>query len=230
MIKQLQIPKQKTLFTHSLRLIIQLWMIPLWIMLSTPAFATKNPSTLLVVGDSLSAAYGIPWDSGWVQLLGAEYRNQGWTIVNASITGDTTGGGLARLPSLLAEHKPTMVLIELGANDGLRGYPLKTIENNIQQMIEMAQATKAKVVLIGMLIPPNYGKRYTEGFSAIYSSLAKRYNTALVPFLLDNVAIKKDLMQADGLHPKQQAQPIILNTVLEVLAPLMNTQVDKKSS
>jgi acyl-CoA thioesterase-1 len=215
------------LFTHSLRYLIALWMM-LYIAAVTPAYAEK-PQTLLVVGDSLSAAFGIPYDSGWVQLLGADYAQHNWKVINASITGDTTGGGLARLPSLLAEHSPSIVIIELGANDGLRGYPLKTIETNLQKMIEMAQAKNAKVVLIGMLIPPNYGKRYTEGFAANYVSLAQRYNTALIPFLLDKVATKPELMLADRLHPNQQAQPIILKTVLNVVAPLMNKSADTKN-
>jgi acyl-CoA thioesterase-1 len=223
----MQTVRRSSLFTHSLRYLMPLWMM-LCMTVTTSAYAQK-PQTLLVVGDSLSAAYGIPFDSGWVQLLGVDYAKQNWNVVNASITGDTTGGGLARLPALLAEHSPTIVMIELGANDGLRGYPLKTIETNLQKMIEMAQAKNAQVVLIGMLIPPNYGKRYTEGFAANYVSLAQRYNTALIPFLLDNVAIKKELMQADGLHPTQQAQPIILKTVLNVVAPLMNKTAKTKN-
>jgi acyl-CoA thioesterase-1 len=223
----MQKARRSSLFTHSLRYLITLW-VSLWLTAATSAYAAK-PQTLLVVGDSLSAAYGIPYDSGWVQLLGTDYAQHNWNIINASITGDTTGGGLARLPSLLAEHSPSIVMIELGANDGLRGYPLKTIEANLQKMIEMAQAKNAKVVLIGMLIPPNYGKRYTEGFAANYASLSQRYNTALIPFLLDNVAIKPELMQADGLHPTQQAQPIILKTVLDVVAPLMHKTANAKN-
>jgi acyl-CoA thioesterase-1 len=211
------------LFTHSLRWLLMLWMI----LLASTVHATNNRPNLLVIGDSLSAAFGIPWESGWVQLLGKEYQSS-WNVVNASITGDTSGGGLARMPALMAEHKPAIVIIELGGNDGLRGYPLKTIENNLKQMIELAQAQNAQVVLAGMQIPPNYGKRYTEGFYGIYQSLAASHNTPLIPFLLDNVATKPELMQADGIHPKQEAQSLILQTVLNTLKPLLiNNQPSK---
>jgi acyl-CoA thioesterase-1 len=215
----MQKPLRAAPFNHSLRYLLLIWMIIASIA-APAAYAEKSPAKLLVIGDSLSAAFGIPWESGWVQLLGAEYKSS-WEVVNASITGDTSGGGLARMPALLAEHKPAIVIIELGGNDGLRGYPLKTIESNIRQMIELAQAQNAQVVLAGMQIPPNYGKRYTDGFSDIYQSLAKSHNTLLIPFLLESVAIKPELMQADGIHPKQEAQPLILQTVLNTLKPLL---------
>jgi acyl-CoA thioesterase-1 len=189
--------------------------------LAAPNQSKANPATLLVIGDSLSAAYGIPWESGWVQQLGEKYSEK-WNVVNASITGDTTAGGLSRLPALLVEHKPAIVIIELGGNDGLRGYPLQTIESNIKKMIELSQAQNAKVVLAGMQIPPNYGKRYTEGFTNIFVSLAKSHNTLLIPFLLDNVATNLQLMQPDRIHPKEEAQQQILQTVLNTVKPLLD--------
>lgn len=179
--------------------------------------------TLLVVGDSLSAAHGIPQSEGWVSLLEQELKQRGQAIrvVNASISGETTSGGLTRLPRLLKDYRPTLVLLELGANDGLRGTPLGVIQRNLKQMIELCQAAGAQVLLIGIRLPPNYGPQYTERFYQIYFDLADEYALPLVPFLLEKVALDPRFMQNDGLHPNSDAQPILLQTVWKQLGPLL---------
>lgn len=181
---------------------------------TTPA--SKNSSTLLVWGDSLSAAYGIPVEKGWVSLLQTKLGDH-YKVVNGSISGETTAGGLTRLPEALKQHDPDYVLLELGANDGLRGIDLPTMHSNLEQMITLAQAADAKVILIGIQLPPNYGTTFTEKFAATYTDLAKQYTLPLLPFLLDGIAENWDLMQADGLHPTAEAQPQILENVWEVL-------------
>lgn len=183
----------------------------------------SQASTLLVVGDSLSAAYGLPQSQGWVSLLEQELeqRDSHLKVINASISGETSSGGLSRLPRLLKDYEPELVLLELGANDGLRGTPLHILEQNLRQMIELSQATNAKVLLIGIRLPPNYGPQYTERFDQIYSKLAQEYGLPLVPFLLERVAEDYRLMQRDGLHPNADAQPILLQTVWKQLGPLL---------
>jgi acyl-CoA thioesterase-1 len=179
--------------------------------------------TILVVGDSLSAAYGIDPQQGWVALLQQrltqDYPN--YTVVNSSMDGNTTTEGLARLPELLKKHKPAIVLLEEGANDGLRGTPIKTIQTNLAQMIELCQQQSSQVVLLGMRIPPNYGPQYTEQFAGIYPALSKQYKTALVDFLLANVGDNQTLKQNDMLHPTAAAQPQILANVWPILKPLL---------
>jgi acyl-CoA thioesterase-1 len=189
-------------------------------------FVSTTPlqaSTLLVVGDSLSAAYGLPQNQGWVSLLEQELEQRGsrLRVVNASISGETSSGGLSRLPRLLEDYQPKLVLLELGANDGLRGTPLRIMEQNLRQMIELSQAANAQVLLIGIRLPPNYGPQYTERFYQIYPKLAQEYGLPLVPFLLENVATDYRLMQRDGLHPNADAQPIVLQTVWKQLGPLL---------
>lgn len=177
---------------------------------------------VLVMGDSLSAAKGIDIQQGWVNLLQQELlKNTQVKIINASITGETTSGGLDRLPALLKQHQPTIVILELGANDGLRGQPLKLMKENLQAMINLSQAAGAKVLLVGMQIPTNYGSRYTKEFKASFPDLAQKNKLALVPFLLEDVATHSDLIQNDGLHPTAEAQPIILNNVRPHLAALL---------
>jgi acyl-CoA thioesterase I len=182
--------------------------------------------TLLIVGDSLGAAYGIPVEAGWVALLQqqltAEYP--GWKIVNASISGDTTANGRARMPQTIDAHQPDIVVLELGGNDGLRGLSLKAMRDNLAAMIEQAQAQHAGILLIGVDLPPNYGPRYTEKFRAVYRSLAADYRVALLPSLLDGVGTHPDLMQADGIHPNGKAQARIAARVGEYLEPLLNGQ------
>ena len=185
-----------------------------------PAAATR---TALVFGDSLSAAYGLSPEQGWVHLLGERLQRSGldWRIVNASISGETTAGGLRRLPEDLKRHKPDLVLIALGANDALRGQPVQGIRSNLEQMVRLVRSARAQPVLAGIMIPPNYGIDYAAQFRDLYPSLAKQTKAPLVPFLLEGVADKPDLFQADQLHPTRQAQPVILDNVWKVIEPLM---------
>jgi acyl-CoA thioesterase-1 len=190
---------------------------------SGAAWAAPAAPVILVVGDSLSAGYGIDVDDGWVALLAARLRDQGYPqrVVNASISGDTTASGRTRLPAALERHRPAIVILALGANDGLRGLPIDAMRDNLAAMIRAAQRRGARVLLVGIHIPTNYGKEYTERFHAVYGELAKRYRTALVPFLLDGVALEPALMQADGLHPAPAAQPRLLDNVWPKLTPLL---------
>ena len=184
----------------------------------TKAQEGHAPETVLVVGDSISASYGIQSEQGWVYLL-RERLGDAAEVVNASISGDTTGGGLARLPRTLAEHQPDVVIIELGGNDGLRGYPIANIRANLLAMTQAVIAAGAAPILAGMQIPPNYGPRYTGAFHAVYEDVAKATGAALVPFLLEGVATDRELMQRDGIHPTAQAQGRLLDNVWQVLAP-----------
>jgi acyl-CoA thioesterase-1 len=189
--------------------------------------AVASPtSRLLVVGDSLSAEYGIARGTGWVALLDAQLQKDhpNWQVVNASISGDTTAGGLARLPRLLKQHQPQLVVIELGGNDALRGFSLKRTEDNLVKMIRACQAIKAKVLLVGMQVPPNYGAAYASDFPRLFARISKQQQTALVPFLLAGVADDKDptaLFQADRIHPKAEAHPRILANVWVVLKKML---------
>lgn len=177
--------------------------------------------TILVFGDSLSAAYGIPREAGWVNLLQQELQNSHpqYQIVNASISGETTGGGLRRLSKALRQHQPGIVILELGANDGLRGIPTQEIEANLRELIKQSQKAGAKVLLLGMQLPPNYGGGYTLRFKALYPRLARKNQIALVPFLLEGILPEE--FQADNLHPIAAAQDKILHTVLEKLQILL---------
>ena len=179
---------------------------------------------MLVVGDSISAAYGMQEEQGWVHLLRRRLRDSfgtGSQVVNASISGDTTGGGLARLDRTLAEHRPDIVIIELGGNDGLRGYPIDNVRANLLRMTEATIAAGATPLLAGMRIPPNYGPRYTAAFHRMYTEIATATGAALVPFLLDGVATDRELMQRDGIHPTADAQGRLLDNVWPVLAGLI---------
>jgi acyl-CoA thioesterase-1 len=193
--------------------------------ISWPVQADNKP-TLLVVGDSLSAEYGIARGSGWVALLQQKLQTEKprWQIVNASISGDTTAGGLARLPALLKLHQPQIVVIELGGNDALRGFSLKMTEDNLVKMIQACKTIQAKVVLVGMQVPPNYGAAYALDFTRLFARISKKQQTALVPFLLAGVADDKDptaLFQADRIHPKAEAHPRILANVWVVLKKML---------
>ncbi len=174
---------------------------------------------LLLVGDSLSAAYNIDPTRSWPKLL--QGRLADYQLVNSAVSGATTAQGLALLPASLKQHTPAIVLLELGANDGLQGKPLKLIEENLDQLIQLAKGQGSQVLLIGIKVPPNLGKRYTEGFYAIYPRLAQRHQIPLVPFLLEGVALDAALMQADGLHPTEAAQEQILANVWPHLSPLL---------
>lgn len=205
------------LWVRSILLIALAWMMA--------PVALANQNTLLIVGDSLSAAYGVPSDRAWVQLLQERLDNNGlsqWNVVNASISGETTDGGARRLPGLLADNSPDVVVIELGGNDGLRGFPPNVIESNLAQMITQVQDAGARAILVGMQIPPNYGQRYTQMFADIFPKLSDRYNTALVPFFLQGVYDQEGMMQDDGIHPSAEAQPKLLENVWPVLKPALN--------
>ncbi|HEY2416652.1 MAG TPA: arylesterase [Steroidobacteraceae bacterium] len=178
---------------------------------------------VLVFGDSLSAGYGIRVEQGWVNLLAQkiEHEGYGFRVVNASVSGETTDGGLARLPRALAVRKPRIVLLELGANDGLRGLPLAGTRANLDQMLTLIQSQHIAVLLLGVRLPPNYGERYTTGFSSMYQELATAHHSPLLPFLLENVALHADLMQDDGLHPNEKGEPLLLDNVWPKLLPLL---------
>ena len=181
---------------------------------------------MVVFGDSLSAAYGIARSRGWVALLAERLKRErpDYIVVNASISGDTTGGGLARLQKTLQQHRPSVLILELGANDGLRGLPVAQMKANLGGMIEQAQRAGARVVLVGMKMPPNYGPDYTRDFESAFAELAKRHKTALVPFLLEDFAEKPDLFQPDRIHPTEAAQPLMLERVWKALSPLLKKE------
>jgi acyl-CoA thioesterase-1 len=185
--------------------------------------ASPPPRTIVVLGDSLSAGYGIKVQESWVSLLGQRLASEGYgyRVINASVSGETTQGGLARLARALQTHKPAIVVVELGGNDGLRGLPLASSRTNLSRIIEQSRAAKAQVLLLGMMIPPNYGPRYGEEFRDMFAALAKKYSVAFVPFFLDKVALKPDLMQADGIHPNAGGQPQMLENLWPALKPLL---------
>ncbi|WP_151704979.1 arylesterase [Nitrincola alkalilacustris] len=199
-----------------MRIVLSLLMV---IFLAMPLHA----GTILVLGDSLSAAYGIPQQQGWVSLLEKRLQDQGYaySVVNASSSGETTSGGLNRLPALLERHQPDWVLVELGGNDGLRGLPLPVIRKNLSQLVELPLDAGAQVLLIGIRLPPNYGARYGDSFFELYADIADQYRVERVPFMLEGVALDWDLMQDDGIHPNAQAQPLILDTIWQHLEPLI---------
>ena len=205
--------------------IIQRFLLLLLTCSSAVGFAQSDhlPPTILVMGDSLSAAYGIERDRGWVTLLQHRLRQQDYPhrVVNASISGETTSGGLARIDRELATHQPDIVLIALGANDGLRGLPLKAMRKNLGAMIEKSKNKNIEVVLIGMHLPPNYGPAYTNAFHDSYATVAQHYSVNHIPFLLSGIGQQKSLFQRDGLHPTAAAQPIILDNVWPQLLTLL---------
>lgn len=186
-------------------------------------FASPSTAKILVLGDSLSAGYGIALEEGWVSLLQERIQKHhfAYEVVNASVSGETSGGGLARLPALLAEHQPVIVILELGGNDGLRGHPINVMRQNLEIIIAASQAANAQVLLLGMHIPPNYGARYTRTFHQAYIDLAKKYQLSFVPFFLDQVANNAALMQSDGIHPTAEAQGTMLDHVWPTLEPLL---------
>lgn len=201
---------------------VQGCVLTLSLLITMPALAAEQ-KVLLVMGDSLSAAYNLPSQQGWVALTADRMKTSHpqWKVVNASISGETTSGGLSRLPAALKIHKPSLVLIELGANDGLQGLPLAQTRKNLLQMIQLSKASKAKVLLIGIQIPPNYGKTYTQGFAANYIELAKQEKTALLPFLLAPIATDRKYFQADQKHPTAAGQIKVRDHVWPVLKPLL---------
>jgi len=184
----------------------------------------KTEGVILVWGDSLSAAYRLEESQGWVTLLQERLVAEGinWQVVNGSVSGETTAGGLARLPAMLESSKPDIVILELGGNDGLRGLPVPAMRTNLTRMIELSREAGAKVLLAGIQIPPNYGPRYTGPFYAQYHELAEQYELPLIPFLLEGIADNPALMQADGIHPIAEAQPMIVDIVWQPLLSLIN--------
>lgn len=191
--------------------------------ITSHASSSEKQHNILVVGDSLSTAFGIERNDGWVALLQQHLDKNGhpYHVVNASVSGETTRGGLARLPKALTDHKPSIVIIALGGNDGLRGLSLKEFRSNLEQMVQLSQQANAKVVLCGVRVPPNMGVAYINRFLQIYHETAQKYNVQFVNYILKDVATKPELMQKDGIHPKATAQPIILNNVLEGLQILL---------
>jgi len=194
-------------------------------MLVTGGAASGKPATILVFGDSLSAEYGLPRDTGWAKLLADRLAREApqYSVVNASISGETTSGGRTRLPALLKQHAPSVVVLQLGANDGLRGLSLASMRDNLTAMVEVSRSAGAQVLLIGIRIPPNYGREYAERFAGVYAQLASARKVALVPFLLEGFADDLDYFQTDRIHPNERAQPRMLDTVWPKLAPLLRT-------
>ena len=188
--------------------------------------ATARPAparTVLVRGDSLSAAYGLASNQGWVALTARRMAasHPGWKVVNASISGETTAGGAARIAGELKRHRPAVVVVELGANDGLRGLPLAQTRANLERIVRASQEAGARVLLLGMRMPPNFGPAYTQGFEANFKDLARTYRTGLLPFFLEPIAMRRTNFQADNLHPTAAAQPLLRDHVWPVLAPLL---------
>jgi acyl-CoA thioesterase-1 len=197
---------------------------------TAPGTATPTAPTILVLGDSLSAAYGMRVEEGWVALLQGRLTNQGYghRVVNASSSGETTGGALARLPRALERHRPAIVVLELGGNDGLRGLPTAEVRANFEALIRDSRGAGAQVLLIGMRVPPNYGPAYTKAFHELYGDLAARHRLPLVPFFLDGIALDDALMQPDGLHPNAAAQRKLLELVWPKLVPLLTAPAARR--
>ncbi len=190
---------------------------------STTAFAESPAKTLVVLGDSISAGYGMQIEEGWVNLMAITLTQQekDWQVINASVSGETTGGGLARLPGVLAATSPQIVVIELGGNDGLRGYPISKMKTNLSKMIDLVVAANAQPILVAMRIPPNYGPRYRTAFEKAFTEVSTTKGAILVPFSLNEVAVTSDLIQRDGIHPTAKAQPILVDTFLPYIEPLL---------
>jgi acyl-CoA thioesterase I len=182
------------------------------------AFTQASAGTIMVLGDSLSAGYGFDPQQGWVSLLQDQLGND-HKVINASVSGETSGGGLHRLPPLLQAHTPDWVIIELGGNDGLRGYPLQRLRQNLEHIIHKAQATNSNPILVAIQIPPNYGPRYSQQFTALYTELADKFDIPLVKNFIDLVATDSALMQNDGIHPNAKAQPLLMEKILATLQP-----------
>jgi acyl-CoA thioesterase I len=200
------------------------FLLALLLALAPPvARAEQAAAVILVFGDSLSAGYGIHVDQGWVSLLARKISQLGYgfKVINASVSGETTAGGLGRLPHALEVQQPRILILELGANDGLRSLPLDNTRDNLDKMIVLARSHGITVLLLGMRMPPNYGERYTSGFQNMYTDLAQAHKLVWVPFLLDRVALDPGLMQADGLHPNERGQPLLLDNVWPKLEPLL---------
>jgi acyl-CoA thioesterase-1 len=206
--------------TISLRNKIYLILILIPLLLISDQLQAKE-TKLLILGDSLSAAYGLKQEQGWVSLLQDAWQSENINIVNAAISGETTDGALARLPRLLEQHKPTHIFIELGGNDGLQGHPVSKMRNNLDKIIQLSQSSGVKVILQQMQIPTNYGKRYTQMFTTSYAQLAAKHAVIMLPFFLETIALDKSLMQRDGIHPNAEAQIIIARDMQKILGNII---------
>lgn len=206
---------------HAGRLLLVLSFILAVVTPLSHAGTAKQTANILVLGDSISAGYGFDPALGWVTLL-SEHIPPDYTVINASVSGETSAGGLNRLPTLLTEHQPSIVIIELGGNDGLRGYPVINLRKNLQALINLSINAGAQPLILGMKIPPNYGKRYTEAFADSYKKIAETNDLPWVDFFLDDIATNSSLMQSDGIHPNADAQALIVQKVLPALTPLLN--------
>ena len=206
--------------------VVRAGLIPGLLLLCLSFSAQAREHRILVLGDSISAAYGMSLEQGWVALLEAKLETNAAPVevVNASISGETTAGGLRRLPELLAMHEPNIVVIELGGNDGLRGYPLDRLRSNLQELVTLSKEAGARVILVPMEIPPNYGSRYTEGFRNSFTDIAASSEIVLAPFLMDGVATDPERMQSDGIHPRVEAQPLLLQNILPTIEAVMSDQ------
>lgn len=198
----------------------------LWLSLMLLSTVTHAAPVILIFGDSLSAGYGIDKTQSWPQLLAARIKQEAlpYKVANASVSGETTGGGLFRFEGELNKHKPAVVVLELGANDGLRGLPIASTRQNLSRMIQVAQQKGARVLLLGMRLPPNFGPKFTREFQAMYPSLAQQHRIALVPFMLERIATDPNYFQLDGVHPTAAAQPLVLDEVWTYLVPLLSVQ------
>jgi acyl-CoA thioesterase-1 len=199
-------------------------LLALFVLIVASASAHAETPLILVFGDSISAGYGLALEQGWVELLKTRLKSQGYgyQVVNASVSGETTAGGLARLPRALELHHPSIVILELGGNDGLRALPIAQMRANLTQMVNLSTAVGAKVLLLGMRMPPNYGPQYTEQFAMVFSDLAAEKKTPVVPFLLTDIALSPSLLQNDDIHPNALGQPILLDNVWPTLKPLLH--------
>ncbi|AWH87753.1 multifunctional acyl-CoA thioesterase I/protease I/lysophospholipase L1 [Limnobaculum parvum] len=205
--------------------------IPILLLLGLSSIRIANADTLLILGDSLSAGYQLPIQQAWATQLGERWKlnPKAPTVINASISGDTSAQGLSRLPELLKTHQPRWVLVELGANDGLRGFPTADIERDLTHILTLVKQANAQPLLMQIRISPNYGRRYTEGFTAIYPKLAQQYQIPLLPFFMEKIAIRPELMQPDGLHPTAEAQPEITDFMEQTLAPYVGLNAKKQA-
>ena len=206
--------------TNSLRNKIYILLILTPLLLISDQLQAKE-TKLLILGDSLSAAYGLKQEQGWVSLLQNAWQSEDVIIINAAISGETTDGALARLPRLLEQHSPTHIFVELGGNDGLQGHPVSKMRDNLEQIIQLSQKSEVTVILQQMQIPTNYGKRYTQMFTNTYTNLATKYELILLSFFLENIALDKNLMQRDGIHPNAEAQLIIAKDMQKTLGDII---------
>ena len=204
------------------------------ILILTPLLLISDQSLaketkLLILGDSLSAAYGLKQQQGWVSLLQDAWQSKDINVVNAAISGETTDGALARLPRLLKQHEPTHIFVELGGNDGLQGHPVSKMRNNLEKIIQLSQSNEVTVILQQMQIPTNYGKRYTQMFTSSYAKLSEKYAVIMLPFFLENIALDKNLMQRDGIHPNAEAQIIIAKDMQKILGDIIFPSQNKNN-